>query len=350
MVNIKRIQIKYEKIIIKSVLSHLKPNAIILYGGYGRNEGSWVLSELNEPQPYNDFDIALVYENKISVKINDAIIKSIKDKVKIKWVDLSQYRKLELKNLKNSILNYDFKYATKVIYGDEKIIDLIPDFKASKIPLKDIDILFKTRIWTLVGSIGEFGICDMSSEDAMFFRNQMAKCILAVVDCNLILEQGYHHSYKERVEIFKSYTVDKELKVLVDWALEEKLRPKQIFMSASEVSLLYKSVSEYFLKYFYIGLSKYYGCEIDSYPDVKKIYFYNSKNYFKRILVNFIRGNKTGDKRALIIVLQLLCVLYELNKDKKLLDEICVLSNKVGIMSHDFNSIRFEVAILRMKI
>jgi len=190
----------------------------------------------------------------------------------------------------------------------------------------------------------------MSSEDAMFFRNQMAKCILAVVDCNLILEQGYHHSYKERVDIFKSYTVDKELKVLVDWALEEKLRPKQTFISASEASLLYMSVSEYFLKYFYIGLSKYYGCEIESYTDVKKIYFYNSKNYFKRIAVNFIRGNKTGDKRALIIVLQLLCILYELNRDKKLLDEIHVLSNKVEIMSHDFNSIRFEVSILRMKI
>ena len=105
MENINRIQLKCEKIIVKSVLDHLDPIAIILYGGYGRNEGSWVLSELIEPRPYNDFDIALIHEQKISDIQKENIKKAIKKKVEIKWVDISQYRKQDLNNLKNSILN-----------------------------------------------------------------------------------------------------------------------------------------------------------------------------------------------------------------------------------------------------
>ena len=54
-----------EKIIKISLTKLDKENiiSIYLYGGYGRDEGSWVIEEVNglrEVKPYNDYDIALI--------------------------------------------------------------------------------------------------------------------------------------------------------------------------------------------------------------------------------------------------------------------------------------------------
>ena len=40
--NITDIQKEYEEIIVECILNFIRPEGIILYGGYGRNEGSWV--------------------------------------------------------------------------------------------------------------------------------------------------------------------------------------------------------------------------------------------------------------------------------------------------------------------
>lgn len=59
----------------------------------------------------------------------------------------------------------------------------------------DLDILYKTRMWTLLGSwSGPFR--DIEGEDARFFRNQMAKCVLAACDMILIKNRAYSTSYK----------------------------------------------------------------------------------------------------------------------------------------------------------
>ena len=38
-------QKKYEKIIVKCILKFVNPEGIFLYGGYGRNEGSWLIEK-----------------------------------------------------------------------------------------------------------------------------------------------------------------------------------------------------------------------------------------------------------------------------------------------------------------
>ena len=45
---------------IVSKLRLLSPHSIILHGGYGRDEGSWVV-ENGEYRSYNDYDIFLIY-------------------------------------------------------------------------------------------------------------------------------------------------------------------------------------------------------------------------------------------------------------------------------------------------
>jgi hypothetical protein len=344
--NVDASQKKYEKIIVKCILKFVSPEGIILYGGYGRNEGSWIIGKDQSPKPYNDFDILLVSNKQLSSDLIIKIKKDIKSQISIKWIDLSQIKVYKLKKLKNSIYNYDLKYASKILYGNEKLQSFIPNLKSNTIPLKDIDILFKTRIWTLVGCFGDNSFVQISGASSMFFRNQMAKSVLASVDSFLILKQQYHHSYKQRAKIFLNISNDLEYFELVNWALNEKLRPQDYDMSVTEVKKMYFKVSEFFMKSFFKGLSKYYKQTINSETDVEKIYLYNTRNFIKRQIQNVLYGS--GNHNAYMIILQFLCVRYLLNKNERTLKRIKFFSNKIDIFDESFENIRIKISNLRL--
>lgn len=344
--NVTVIQEEYEKIIVNCILKFIRPEGIILYGGYGRNEGSWILRKDIKPRPYNDFDILLVVTNELSGNLVTEIKKSIKSQIPIRWIDLSQIKVYKLKKLKNSIYNYDLKYASKILFGNEKLQSFIPNLKSNAIPLKDIDILFKTRIWTLVGCFDDNSFDQISGASSMFFRNQMAKSVLASVDSCLLLKQQYHYSYKQRVKIFVNTSNELEYFELVSWALNEKLRPQERDMSAFEVKKMYFKVSEFFMKCFFNGLSKYYKQAINNETDIERVYLYNTRNYIKRKIQNVLYGS--GDHNAYMIILQFLCVRYLLNKDERTLKRIKFLSNKIDIFDESFEEIRKQISILRL--
>tara|TARA_A100001388_G_scaffold252064_1_gene214309 strand:- start:1813 stop:2853 length:1041 start_codon:yes stop_codon:yes gene_type:complete len=344
--NVEITQKKYEKIIVKCVLKFVNPEGIFLYGGYGRNEGSWLIEKDKLPKPYNDFDILLVVNKKLNNDLIIKIKKHIKSCISIRWIDLSQIRLNKLKKLKNSIFNYDLKNASKVLYGNKKLQNLIPNLKPNEIPLKDIDILFKTRLWTLVGCFVNNSFEDVSGSKSIFFRNQMAKAVLACVDCYLILNKKYNFSYKKRVEFFLSNNEDMENFDLINWALNEKLRPKKCSMSSSAVKKMYLRVSKFFIKYFFIGLSKYYKCTIESEKDIERIYLYQPRNFLIRKLKNII--NRSGDFNMYMVIIQFLCVKYLLNSNAKTLNKIKLYSKKIGVHEESFEKIRVKVSNLRI--
>ena len=339
-------QKKYEKIIVKCILKFINPKGIFLYGGYGRNEGSWLIEKDKLPKPYNDFDILLVVNKQLNNDLIIKIKKHIKSCISIRWIDLSQIRLNKLKKLKNSIFNYDLKNASKVLYGNKKLQNLIPNLKPSEIPLKDIDILFKTRLWTIVGCFEDTSFKNLYGSKSIFFRNQMAKAVLACVDCYLVLNKKYNFSYKKRVEIFLNNSEDMEYFDLVNWALNEKLRPQEFSMSSSDVKKMYSRVSKFFIKYFFIGLSKYYKCTIENEKDVERIYLYQPRNFLVRKLKNITSGS--GDFNAYMTILQFLCVIYLLNKNEKTLNKIKLYSKKIGVHEKTFENIRTKISDLRI--
>ena len=344
--NFNVVQKKYEKIITNCILKFIIPKGIVLYGGYGRNEGSWITSKDQTLKPYNDFDILLVVNKQLSSDLLVKIKKDIKSHISIRWIDLTQIELKKLKKLKNSIYNYDLKNASKVLYGNTKLQSLMPNFKANEIPLKDIDVLFKTRIWTLVGCFEDKSFDNISGPKSMFFRNQMAKAVLACIDSYLILNKKYNFSYEKRVEIFLNNSEDSEYFDLVKWALKEKLRPKEYAMSSSDVKKMYFKVSEFFIKYFFIGLSKYYRHKIESEKDIERIYLYKPGNFIIRKLKNIVNGS--GDFNAYMTILQFLCVMYLLNKNIKILNKIKLYSKKIGVYDESFDNIRLKISNLRL--
>lgn len=337
-----------EEIFKKINSSNVK--SIFLYGGYGRDEGSWVI-ENDDVRPYNDYDIAIMVDRKVHPRILKSIEKALKKKVEVRWIDICQYRKVRLKLFRISIRNYDFKYASKCIYGEENFLRHIPNMDAGSIPLKDIDTLYKTRLWTLIGSFPLSGLKEMPNDDEMLFRNQMAKCVLAIVDCILIQKNKYNPSYIERVNIISSSCEDKKLVSLANWALKEKLRPKYKGMKEEEIIEKYTSIRSLFFKYFFEGLSSYYKTSIEKPGDLNKYILYTPMNLIKENIKFYIFGNQRDKKQKYLTIIQGYIAYYYPNIPPDLNQEIeTIMSEKFQFKSNDLEKIRLKVAELRVTI
>jgi len=279
---------------------------IVLYGGYGRGEGSWIAESDGNYRPYNDYDILLIVEDKIPKKQIKCLREDLAKQIKIRWIDIAQKTPSELKKLHPSIYNYDLKYASKLILGDPNILRLIPEIDASSLPLKEGEILYFTRLWTLLGCLDEKGFTiDRNGEEARFFRNQMAKATLAVVDVMLLQKGTYHYSYKERVKRLGGlYPERKEICELAEWALEEKLCPKAPYMKGCEVQALYGKVHYYFHKEMYNFLTRYYGHKISSPITVERHLMWGCVNVIKRVGWIILKRNMNWEKRIRIRLAQ----------------------------------------------
>ena len=288
---------------------------------------------------------------KVSPKILKSIENKLKKKVEVRWIDICQYRKIRLKLFRISIRNYDFKYASKCIYGEENFLRHIPNMDARSIPLKDIDTLYKTRLWTLIGSFPLSGLKEMSKDDEMLFRNQMAKCVLAIVDCILIQKKKYNSSYIERVKIISSDCEDKKLVSLANWAIEEKLRPKFKGMKDEEILEKYTSIRSLFFKYFFEGLSFYHKTTIEKPSDLNKYILYTPINLIKENIKFYIFGNQRDRKQKYLTIIQAYIAYHYPNIPPNLTLEIeKIMNEKFHFKSNDIEKIRLKVAELRVTI
>jgi len=292
---------------IKEFLIEFQPISIILYGSYGRDEGSWILDNIGKYVPYNDYDILMIIKNKIPKEIIKSIRQNIACKIGIRWIDIDQKTPNELKSLRTLIYNYDLKYASKVIYGDDKIRDLIPEMDSTKIPLKDVEILFFTRIWTFLGALNKKGTnVKIYGEDSRFFRNQMGKAILAIVDVLLIQKGQYNSSYKERYNRLKKYFQHKkELIELANWALNEKLIPTAPDMTSDEIKVLYDKVYYQYFNEMFNALSKYHNRKIENSRNLEFIYRWGFSSLFRRIGWLLLKRNFQREKQIAMNIAQL---------------------------------------------
>ena len=120
--------------------------AVVLYGGYGRDEGSWYVDKTGAVRPYNDYDLLLVLDRVIERNEREQLRAELAGNVLFGGIDISQKTTGELSSLRPSIFNYDLKYASKVIWGDANILQMIPDISASSLPIEEVETLFFTRM------------------------------------------------------------------------------------------------------------------------------------------------------------------------------------------------------------
>ncbi len=247
------------------------PEAIVLYGGYGRGEGSWYCDETGGWRPYNDYDLLLVCEERIPKSRLAPIREALAREIGIRWIDIGQRSLDDLASAKPSILNFDIKYASRIVHGNPNVLDRIPRIREDQLSWIEARVFYFTRLYTLIGSLDENGFdTTLTGEPSRFFRNQMAKAVLAAIDVLLIADGGYDASYRVRVDrVLERHPARSDLAELAPWALTEKLRPAAPTMESAAIRALYFPVRELFLKEMYTGLSHYFGRSIRGPEDVE---------------------------------------------------------------------------------
>lgn len=262
-----------------------RTKSILLYGGFGRDEGSWFKDGDSEWRPYNDYDLRIVSETEVPAGKLQALGKVLAGRIGINWIDLGQARPDQLRRLKPTIFNYDLKYATKVIYGDAGILEVIPEFRATDLTMEEAELLFFTRLYTLIGSLGKrAGDARWTGEASRFFRNQMAKAVLAIVDVLLLAKGAYDSSYRKRVaRVSELYSGKGGLIRLSRWALGEKLRPQAPVMGAEAVWELYGTVHSLYFEEMYRGLTLRFGRSVGRPEDLESLMMWRPKAALKRL-------------------------------------------------------------------
>jgi len=342
--------IKFIKDILLSNISGIE--AIILYGGYGRGEGCWIKSN-DSYNPYNDYDILIILSDGVSKPNNLSTIKNtLLNKINIQWIDLSLIHLKSLLNNRNkTIFWYDLIHGSKVIYGDSNILQKIPIFTSSDIVINEGKLLFFTRLWPFVGGLN--GFQDLSESEAIFFRYQMSKVILASVDMILLMRGLYVSSYVERcnnaIKICKKdRPYDEEL---INWALNQKLSPSNQIMTNKDAIKLQNRVAEIYANYSLKLLSQVNDKNFSSIIQFKEFYS-NSFIEKSKIFAGFLLRKKTDYKLLFVLnILQLLIIsniLGEISLDYTI-KESNKLLKRLGFSSiSDINSLKALIANERL--
>lgn len=353
--NEKQRQQRDAEIIVKRILEYDKnTQAVILCGGYGRGEGAWIQDENGNPAPYNDYDIAVVSEKNFSNHDYEILRTKIASEIGISWIDIDWYQSRQLKKLSPTIKNYDLLHAGTIIYGDKNIFRSVRDVEREKIGEYDIVTLYKTRIWTFLGSWnGDFH--NLAGDEAVFFKNQMAKAVLAACDMLLVKDRLYTPSYKERVRLVKDrYSSVRKLGNLSEWALKEKLRPSLEPVSAESMQRLYWESKYVFCQAMKAAMGDKYGYFAN--PCFTKRYFYGYTRYLPANLYNrFFKLSDRAEKTLDMFLAQNYVFLAKKRNslNSRYVQKACDILIKWGYMSgrtDDWNRVREAAAFARNHI
>jgi len=331
--------------------------AIILYGSYGRGEGAFFLDKENNIRTYNDFDLVLVVNKLIDQSIINKITTSLNDKLDVKWIDISQKTKGKLQKLKLTIFNFDLKNGSRVIYGDDKILNTLPNYDVTKLSLKEAETLYFTRIWTFLGALPIDGFeRELKGEEIRFYRNQMAKAILAVVDVLLLQKKCYDSSYRKRTQkAINMFNNNPNFIKWANWAIDEKCNPKDDIISVKELNKMYSEIATLFLKEMHIVLSKYYRRNINEAADIEKALKFSIsewldflKSMLKTRSFRYVRKTKVKIAQSYLMdafFKEGIKREYSINKVRNLIKEVDSSLNPNGL---NWNELRLLVTQLRM--
>lgn len=353
--DIKQLLKEKTAILIKGVLEKMPipPQAIYLVGGYGRGEGAWFEDDKGI-HPYNDFDLAVIIDKPLSHNDTESLRKELAKAVDIKWVDIDYYSLDSLRRMNPTIHNVDLFEGSSLIYGEDVIKNNNLHLDSREIGKEDLITLYWTRMWTFLGS-WEGPFHKLDAKEALFFKNQMAKAILAACDMRLIKQKAYTTSYKKRADIvLKESIEDKNVYELVCWAINEKMRPSCTEMGAGEMQELYFKAKDMFINSFDYAFgkeSKYFLS-----PDKTRSYYYlHTKRYIYHVY-SLLRYHNSRIARQLDVFYSMNYIFHANNKgdiDKTKLRKAAKLLKKQRFINHlvcNWDVLRRESAAARNNV
>jgi len=241
------IEKEYLDKIVKSFVNDCQPVSVILFGGFGKGEGS-VYFEDGKPVPFNDFDLYVVTNEKMSEKELDEMSINASKAIGMGGMeiaffpgenyDVKKYFHVDVRCIPLDKLDrlisiqryYDLKYESQVIYGDKLVLDKINEIKRENLPDSDgLRNLFNKLHTMLLGLQESY---DESSERVRIFWSY--KCYMSICESLLISEKKFEATSMERMDKFEEIfdysfpELKKQIPDLVDKvkiATEFKLKP-----------------------------------------------------------------------------------------------------------------------------
>ena len=172
-------------------------SAGILLGGYGRGEGTPFINPDGSQAPFNDYDLVVIVEkNSREVRHRfQELERQLTRELGIP-VDLYPYRRRQLPHCEFSLLNYEMKYGHKVVWGDENILDAMPDYSHDAIPRSEGTRLLLNRGKLLLDIKQRLADpAPLTDEERIRFVKFIHKVLLAFGDAALIAAGRYDISY-----------------------------------------------------------------------------------------------------------------------------------------------------------
>jgi len=192
--------------IIQEIVSHFHPKSIIVSGGFGRDESSFIEDE-EGLKFLSDCEITLVFHRRISQNDINGLALELSQKTGLKIglsdsIRLRLYSRIHVPSMmawkiwRPSIAYYDLKHGAKVVFG-ENILERIPNIEPQDIPLwEGIRLMFNR----MAEALTFLPLNEQERDESIYWIN---KVIFACQDALLLSAKQYHYSYKARNLMFQ---------------------------------------------------------------------------------------------------------------------------------------------------
>jgi|SaaInlStandDraft_1057018.scaffolds.fasta_scaffold00979_7 hypothetical protein len=281
--------------------------SIFLEGSYGRGEGAFLLKD-KIYYPINDYDILIVTKKSWDNQMYLDFKKLVK-KMKVPRLDISILAFDKLKKKKYTLARYDLIMNSKIIYGDKNFLDVVVKFDQSKIPFREKEQLFFSRL------IGLLLFKYNRSLDKHYNLQQLSKSVVSAYESNLLQNNIYSSSYKSnRDNIDNINFISIGDKDLLKQAYCIKLEPSLIDFEKINEDIFFDKSSIFVREQFY-KLLKEHNRIFES-VFWYNLYFWIRPRRIIQILISFITDKKYI-KDLMLISVQLKIFLNQFELEEK---------------------------------
>ncbi|MDZ8118700.1 hypothetical protein [Pontiella agarivorans] len=187
---------------LEQIRSAVAPHcdAGILLGGYGRGEGTPFIKADGSQEPFNDYDMIVIVStvNNVVKARFQRLEQELTEAIGLR-VDLCPYARHRLPGCEFSLLNYEMKYSHMVIWGEDTILDAMPNYRHQAIPLSEGSRLLMNRGKLLLDIKRRLATAKpFTEEERVRFIKFISKVLLAFGDCALLAAGSYDISYETK--------------------------------------------------------------------------------------------------------------------------------------------------------
>jgi len=291
--------IKKEMLATITDIDHVR--ALILGGGYGRDEGGVLISKGKE-YTFNDYDFFVIIDQ-VSQRIKKRIDRQFHDLHKkltpVIGIDVDFGPALsvnQLQNLPFHLMWYELKKGYKTIWGDERILENMPEYQVDKIPVEEAVKLLLNRATGLI--LAKKRLDKKNPQDHEFILRNIMKARIAAGDAFLICNKDYSSSYLERVKILNKYSHqplirDHKISTMHHEAVEYKLIP-------GDCKINYEELNEFWMQ----TRSMFKACYLYCFSVFLKKDISNWKEYYQQLESSYPGGSLRDKIKNLLLNLK----------------------------------------------